>query len=90
MSPTQLDAAAVFRALVEEFAMSDRQFRKLHHARSAARIRFYAGWLEMVSRSEIAAVDVATIKRLSACLKCLRAGKSWPLAIDAALVTAPL
>lgn len=90
MSPSQLDAAAVFRALLEEYAMSDKQFRKLHHARGAARIRFYAGWLEMVSRSEIAAVDVATIKRLAACLAGLRAGKTWPNAIDAALLKAPL
>ena len=85
MTPRQ-----VFRALRNDFAMSERHFRQLHHARRAAVLSIYEAWLDLVPANDLAPIDRVTARRLATCLARLRAGLDWPSAIAAALATAPL
>jgi hypothetical protein len=80
----------VLRALRDDFAMNERHFRKLHHARGSAVLEIYEAWLALVPANDFVPVDRVTARRLKTCLARLRAGAAWPEAIAAALASSPL
>jgi hypothetical protein len=86
-SASQLDALPVFAALAERFQMSREQFRSLHH--DGASMGAYHGWLQCGYAAEASPAELATIRRLEACLHSLRSGASWEMAIGVALAASP-
>jgi hypothetical protein len=82
---SELDALAVFMALVDRFGMSQSEFDQLHHQKM--RIFAYGGSLQ--TTTTWTETERATIRRFEACLRALRQGTSWSDAITIALHAEP-
>jgi hypothetical protein len=84
----QRRAISTLFELVNRHHMSDVRFRRL--CTWDSRFIGYLGWLKCTNLAQATPVELATIDRFEACLRELRAERSWDEAIDAALVAVPL
>ncbi len=78
----ELDAPAVIDALQNVDGFSQARFDQLYH--EPYRWIAYSGWVHNWDLSEATEEERASMRRLEACLRALRAGKDWDDAIATA------
>jgi antitoxin component of MazEF toxin-antitoxin module len=83
-----IDVEQTARELYNLWGMEDAHIVALH-PKVNVNVSRYLSWAETYSFQQPSAEDRATAQRLSACLDERRAGKAWPEAIAAALISFP-
>lgn len=89
LASEQIDIAKVMHALVMQYDLSRERFQRLHHG--GTRLMAYMGHVTHgVGARSTDPQDLATMRRLAACLKLKHQGADWDTAIAGALAAEPI